>query len=199
MAAVFDVVGRMRSRTGVSRRPSWWKERAMRSQRRAMRSQVGSVQEPVFRPASGACAAYLCQQQIATCVAHHDKCSHPWEQPIPIQSVSIGSTSHSSHTSRGGGLPLSQLPAQSVVTVCILAVHYVGTLEDGSTFDSSRDRGDPFKFNLGKGDHLRLRTSCHHMQLKHDTWRKPRRTASTSCVLSAKPRNSGPTAIVLSL
>lgn len=39
--------------------------------------------------------------------------------------------------------------AKSPETKDLVRVHYVGTLTDGTTFDSSRERDDPFEFTLG--------------------------------------------------
>lgn len=40
---------------------------------------------------------------------------------------------------------------KEVVKGALVLAHYTGTLEDGSKFDSSHDRGKPFQFVFGTG------------------------------------------------
>lgn len=85
------------------------------------------------------------------------------DSPPPTASAiaSSGATHPAPSTSGGApgaaradGLVITVLKPGSGATAKVgdrVHVHYVGTLVDGTKFDSSRDRGTPFTFELGKG------------------------------------------------
>jgi FKBP-type peptidyl-prolyl cis-trans isomerase 2 len=65
-------------------------------------------------------------------------CSSDVEEGTPVCSSASASDSSAEGMTVGDG--------------DLVEVHYVGTLEDGSTFDSSRERGTPLSFTVASGD-----------------------------------------------
>jgi ketosteroid isomerase-like protein len=63
----------------------------------------------------------------------------------PVMGVEITTPSGLKYIDEVVGAGESPKPGQMV------AVHYTGTLEDGTKFDSSVDRGEPFTFQIGIG------------------------------------------------
>lgn len=64
-----------------------------------------------------------------------------------------GSCGSSCGGSCGGGCHAPAMEGRNVGKVC--RVHYCGTLDDGSQFDSSYDRGEPLEFTCGAGQMIR--------------------------------------------
>jgi FKBP-type peptidyl-prolyl cis-trans isomerase len=79
------------------------------------------------------------------------------ESPSPASSAAASASGGSGSASAGpraDGLVVTVIKPGSGATAKIgdhVQVHYVGTLVDGTKFDSSRDRGTPFTFELGRG------------------------------------------------
>jgi FKBP-type peptidyl-prolyl cis-trans isomerase len=69
-----------------------------------------------------------------------------------IRELPVQNTDDSNATQSLGIEDVTEGEGPAAVAGDTLAVHYVGTLEDGTQFDSSRDRGTPFTFTLGAGD-----------------------------------------------
>jgi FKBP-type peptidyl-prolyl cis-trans isomerase len=77
---------------------------------------------------------------------------------IPFAVACLGCSSDSPTDPSGGQLQSQDLvigTGGTVATGDLATVHYVGRLQNGNVFDSSRTRNQPFQFRVGAGQVIR--------------------------------------------
>jgi FKBP-type peptidyl-prolyl cis-trans isomerase len=74
---------------------------------------------------------------------------------LPKEPATIAGNNMTDNTEKtvttASGLKYVELKEGDGATPKTVVVHYTGTLEDGTKFDSSRDRNSPFQFKIGVG------------------------------------------------
>jgi len=87
-----------------------------------------------------ASAAIACSLIVTGCASES-----PEEHSRKVAEMSASVTSLQVQDTKVGAGPEAQAGQR-------VSVHYTGTLMDGTKFDSSRDRNEPFEFRLGAGE-----------------------------------------------
>lgn len=100
------------------------------------------------RPPVLCAAAFAALVPAGACARVRPGAAAAREAPLPATIPAVAGPVHVQYTMRyidvalGTGAPAE--PGQ------VYAVHYTGWLRDGTKFDSSRDRGEPIRFEQGK-------------------------------------------------